>query len=404
MERRSGINSGYLSQLERNEIAQPTPSVLGRIAGPYGEPVEVLMEWAGYIATDPKAISPNRKRALNFIPDDISDREVQALRAVLEALRGEDTSANALAGRPHRYDIEHSAEERALMRATALALLREGGAERRVGAVDLEETMRVAELVKVGEIELDLNKRRKLRERFGNLVDGVLRNLLGVVNLDSREVFIQPNLYGPRRRFVFAHEIAHAALPDHKEFFAHLDDRHRINPAYNDLLESQANQFAIELLAKGDLLREEFDGSRPSMGRLVRSADLFEISVQAAARRIAEESRQDVAVAIAWRTFGGKGPFYLQGTKLITSPSFQRRFGWQASHPTAAIIAAMRQLDAGGKADSFIATDAAERRVVMTVEGRDLHYALIAMFVPEPKRSGLRILRAGMPARSTAAN
>jgi transcriptional regulator with XRE-family HTH domain len=57
MERRSGINSGYLSQLERDEIAQPTPSVLNRIAEPYGEPVEVLMEWAGYISADPKGIS-----------------------------------------------------------------------------------------------------------------------------------------------------------------------------------------------------------------------------------------------------------------------------------------------------------------------------------------------------------
>ena len=57
MERRSGINSGYLSQLERNEIAQPTPSVLNRLAAHYGEPVSVLMEWAGYIETDPEGLS-----------------------------------------------------------------------------------------------------------------------------------------------------------------------------------------------------------------------------------------------------------------------------------------------------------------------------------------------------------
>src|ERR1700733_409719 len=47
VERRSGVNSGYLSQLERNEIANPTPSVLQKVARAYDEPFTVLMRWAG---------------------------------------------------------------------------------------------------------------------------------------------------------------------------------------------------------------------------------------------------------------------------------------------------------------------------------------------------------------------
>src|ERR1700735_4122067 len=37
MERRSGLNSGYLSQLERDEIANPTPAVLKKVSVAYEE-------------------------------------------------------------------------------------------------------------------------------------------------------------------------------------------------------------------------------------------------------------------------------------------------------------------------------------------------------------------------------
>jgi HTH-type transcriptional regulator, competence development regulator len=394
MERRSGINSGYLSQLERNEIAQPTPSVLNRIAEPYGEPVEVLMEWAGYISADPKGISPNQKRALNFIPDDISERELEALRAVLDALRGEDTSANSFL-RPHRYDIQLQGDERRVIKATASALLRTMDADRSSEAVDLEATLAVAKLVEAGKIELDLNQKKKLRERFGGLVDWALKNLQGMVNLDSGEVFVQPGLHEMRRRFVLAHEIGHAALEDHRVIFAHLDDKKRLNPEYADQLECQANQFSIELLAKGDRMRQEFDGSPPSIAGLKRVTDQFQISRQAGARRIAEETEQECAIAIAWRANSGHGPLYLGGYRVWTSASFERRFRWRTSgHPADQIKAALLSISSGAVAAPFIAEDAAELQTTIAVDGFDGHFAVLAMLVPERRPLRVRALRA----------
>src|SRR4051812_31176498 len=87
VERESGINSGYLSQLERGEIAQPTPSVLHKVAKAYGEPLGTLMSWAGYIEDDPAGVSPNAKRALSYLGDDFTDDELRALKAVLEVIR-----------------------------------------------------------------------------------------------------------------------------------------------------------------------------------------------------------------------------------------------------------------------------------------------------------------------------
>jgi HTH-type transcriptional regulator, competence development regulator len=385
MERRSGINSGYLSQLERDEIAQPTPSVLNRIAEPYGEPVEVLMEWAGYINADPKALSPNRKRALNFIPDDISERELEALRAVLDALRGDDSSANSLL-RGHRYDMELLVDEKKRVKATAKALLRTMDADRSSEAVDLEQAMSVAKLVEAGEIKLDLAQKRKLRERFGGLVDWALKNLQGLVNLDSNEVFVKPGMHESRRRFVLAHEIGHAALEDHRIVFAHLDDKKRLHPEFADRLECQANQFSIELLAKGDRFCREFDGSPPSIERLALLSGRYRISLQAAARRVAEGSRQECAVALAWRTNKGSGPLYLSGYKLWTSASFERRFGWRTlGHPGERVKAALRGVVATAAPDSFLACDGDGDEVQIGIDGLDAHYSVLALFVPPPR-------------------
>ena len=357
MERRSGINSGYLSQLERNEIAQPTPSVLNRLAAHYGEPVSVLMEWAGYIETDPEGLSPNRKRALNYIPEDISDDELEALRAVLQALRGRDNSATAY-GKVHRSDLQLPRETKSVIRQTAVALLRELDADQTPAAVNLDDALALSKLVAAQEIELDLEQRQSLRQRFGALVDRVLTRLQGVINLDSGEVFVKTDLHELKRRFVLGHEIGHGVLEDHRIVFAHLDDHKRLEPEFADELECQANHFSIELLAKGDLLRKEFDGSRPRARELARVSNQFEISVQAAARRIAEESQQECAVAIAWRANSGRGQIYLPSCKVWTSQSFERRYRWRDGEaPKDQITAALLSVGTEGVAQPFSVFD-----------------------------------------------
>jgi transcriptional regulator with XRE-family HTH domain len=87
VERMHGINSGYLSQLERNEIARPTPAVLQKVAAAYDEPVGVLMRWAGYVDDESSQLTTNQRRALKYLGEDPTDEEVAALKAVLDVLR-----------------------------------------------------------------------------------------------------------------------------------------------------------------------------------------------------------------------------------------------------------------------------------------------------------------------------
>lgn len=89
------------------------------------------------------------------------------------------------------------------------------------------------------------------------------------------EVYVNQSLHAMRERFVLAHEIGHSVLDDHREVFAHLDDCHRLAPDFSEI------------------------------SRLARQLNL---SHQATARRAAEESRHDCAIALAFRSGDGSGP------------------------------------------------------------------------------------------------
>lgn len=402
VERRSGINTGYLSQLERNEIANPTPSVLQKVAKAYEEPFQVLMRWAGYVEDDPGATSSNVKRALDVLGDDFTDEELHAIRAVLDVMRGRN---RATFGVPHRTDIVLGNDERIALRRRALAVLRETGALDSAARVDMDEVLMVAKLVEAGAIELTLEEKKRLRKRFHHLVDWALTALQGVVHLDRGEVYLNPDLdrWEQRKRFVIGHEAAHAVLEDHRVTFAHLDDRSRLSQDFADRLERQANQFSIELLAKGDRLRQEFDDSPPRISEVDRLRKQYGISLQAAARRLAEESRHPCAVALAYRAQRGEGDLLTDRYKLWSSKSFEDRLAWQRrGAPHAEIQTALRMTAASAVLPPQTHSDADGRPVQVMVEGMDIHFAVFAL-LSCPARPRLNVRRSSPFARARSA-
>lgn len=384
MERRSGLNSGYLSQLERDEIANPSPAVLQKVAKAYEEPFPVLMQWAGYFEADPKGISPNAQRALSLIGDDFTDEELHALKGVLDIIRARNQATFAP---PHRTDLVLAQPERQRLRGTALALLREIDALDTEDRVDMDDVLVIARLVRAGMIELTADERRRLRDRFRDLADRAVGLLQGIVHLDRGEVYLNPELdrWEQRKRFVTCHEVAHAVLEDHRLTFAHLESKQRLKPDFADLLERQANQFSIELLAKGDRLREAFDDSEPTVGTLKALAGHYGISLQAAARRLAEESRRPCAVALAYRTGGGEGELFLDGYKLWCSASFEQRLAWRAGRaPQEAIRTTLKLIGSSGTPPPLLAVDIDARPTSIDAEGLDGRYSVFALFTCEP--------------------
>ena len=218
-----------------------------------------------------------------------------------------------------QLDGKLTPEERRVIRGHAVALLRRADALGEI-PTPLDRVMDVSKLVLAGEIELEPEMKRRLRDRFGDLVDRALDMILGSIRFDSRGIYLQPDMYWLRRRFVQAHEIGHEMLPWHRELYAFLDDKTRIRSDVNDRYERQANQSAIEILAQGDALRREADDSPITFDLVDHLGNRYEISTQAAARRVVEDSRQDVALAVAYR---GSVTGKLMPAHLYCSESFR---------------------------------------------------------------------------------
>jgi transcriptional regulator with XRE-family HTH domain len=378
----AGITHGYLSQIESDKVKEPAPQVLQKLADAYDEPFILVMQWAGYLEEDPLGLSPNQERAMKIVGDP-TNVELKAIRAVLDALR----SGGATFPIFEQLDGHLDDNERAQIRGHTIALLRKADVLGEI-PTPLEPVMDVSSLVLAGEIELEPEMKKKLRQRFGDLVDRALDLIVGAVRFDNRDVYLKPDLYWLKKRFVQAHEIGHEMLPWHRELYAFLDDKTRIRADINDKYERQANQAAIEVLAQGDRLRREADDSSLTFELLTTLGNRFEISMQATARRVIEESRHDVALAVSYK---GHATGKLTPPHLYCSKSFEERFRWkltgladQSIHQL--LIAAKR----GRVVEPFTQADTRGRLATMEAEALQTPQAMFLLFRPVAVRSMLR--------------
>jgi transcriptional regulator with XRE-family HTH domain len=374
--KKADVNHGYLSQLERGEVTAPSPAILQRLAPAYGVAFPLIMEWAGYIES---GLSANQKRALSYVGD-ASDNELELVRAFLDAIRKQGATLPQLA----RLDAELPDEEIARIRAYVLALLRRAEVLEGV-PTRLDQVLAVARLVSTGEIRLDPDEKRKLRHRFGDLVDRVWTQLQGVIHFGAREIWINQEMYPLRQRFVLGHEVGHYVLPEHREIFAYLDDEKRLRSDVHDLFERQANQAAIEILAQGDRLGQEADDSPLTMELIGALADRFAISMQATARRIVEETRQDCALAISFRS-APTAP--LTQPHLYCSQSFDERFRWKTTGSASRLI--LQAIGAACRADllePLLTADIHGRAATIEVDPVTTPRAVLVLFRVLPAKS-----------------
>jgi hypothetical protein len=377
--------------LERDDVAQPAPAVLQKLAATYDEPFMLLMRWAGYLEDDPDGLSTNQARALKIMGDP-SDAELQAIKAVLAAIRDGRANLTVL----QSLDGHLGEADRAEIRGHVLALLRRADALDMI-PTPLDQVTEVAKLVVTGEITLSPAVKKKLQERFGDLVDRALALILGSVEFDSREVYLQDGLYHLKRRFVHAHEIGHELLPWHRELYASLDDKTRLSLDINDRYERQANQAAIEILTQGDRLRKEADDSTLSFNLITQLGGRFGISVQATARHLVEETTQACALAVSYRNSPiGK----LMPSHNYVSRSFEERFRWQATGwPTALTEQHMHIATQGGPHEAIELPDAHGRRARVEIDSLETPRAVFVLFRCRPEKRALlsRLTRLELP-------
>jgi transcriptional regulator with XRE-family HTH domain/Zn-dependent peptidase ImmA (M78 family) len=371
--RESGITSGYLSQLERGDVAQPTPSTLKRLADAYGLPIMTLMGWAGY-ETKESPVSPQLAKAMSYLGPEPSDREVAAIKAILDVLRNPSAGFSA----PHPLDNTLHPDERKVIQDYALALLREADT---LGTfpTPLDDLMAVAKLVYAGGITLTVNERRSLRARLGDRLDAAMNSLQGLITFGSREIWLAETLHPARRRFVHAHEIGHHILPVHAEL-AYLDNWETMSSQVRDACEREANQAAIELLAQGDKLRQIADDGLFGRQTVTALSIATDISLQATARRIAEESKR-LCVTVTYYKGGGR----LMPPHIYSSAEFEARFRWVATAPPYAELSeALRAAAVTLTSQTLACRDFKDRQVSLRCEAIDTPKALIGLVAKDP--------------------
>lgn len=323
VEERSGLNSGYLSQLENGKIVHPSPSVLQKAATGYGLRFGDLLKWTGYIEEAEQPVGTNQAVAFSSVAGlgEPSDEELQALQAIVDVLQKNRKAGFALP----TGDEPLEPEALRLVRGYATSLLREAGAFG-VLPTPLEDIQAAARLVLSEELTLDPTDKERLRERFGHWVSRAWRRLQGSFDFREQAIWVKPDLHPSKRRFVISHEIGHAIIPAHRQSFAYVDDASRLPPVARELFEREANQAAIEILMQGGRATKEFDSSAPSLEEIRRIAGAYGASIIATARYVVENSQRPVALIVCHGSTSGRfGPPH-----VYSSPQFERSFGWQA--------------------------------------------------------------------------
>jgi hypothetical protein len=117
---RAEVNHGYLSLLERGEVTEPAPSMLHKLARGHDLPFIVLMRWVGYVEADEKDLTQNQAIALSYLGDDMSDDELAAVKAVLDAIRSKGAAPGFAAD---SLDRELTAQRTAEIRQQVMRLL-----------------------------------------------------------------------------------------------------------------------------------------------------------------------------------------------------------------------------------------------------------------------------------------
>jgi hypothetical protein len=150
----------------------------------------------------------------------------------------------------------------------------------------------------------------------------VLSRILGAYFFNSDTAFVDSSLTPGRRRFVYAHEVAHRLIPWHARAFC-LDDDRRLFGDTEEILEAEANVAASHLLFQGHRFFERAAALPPGVKGAVRLARQHGASYHATLRYYVRHNPAPMALLVAGRVRRKDGSIPLW--EAVVSPSFEDR-------------------------------------------------------------------------------
>lgn len=101
---------------------------------------------------------------------------------------------------------------------------------------------------------------------------------------DEAKILVELKLPPPKRNWALFHELAHRALPWHREFCLG-DTAKSLDPSFRDVLEAEANYCASALLFCGSQFESEARTASPAWSTVTRLAKTYNASLVTALRR-----------------------------------------------------------------------------------------------------------------------
>lgn len=212
--------------------------------------------------------------------------------------------------------------------------------------------------------------------RFRGLIKKLSGKVLGLLSIEKREYFVDRSLPLSRQRFTESHEIGHDALPWHEAAFW-ADDHSTLDPSTKVVLESEANQFAAELLFGAGRFTKQADQYAPGIEVALFLATQYGVSAHAALRKYVEDSDQAIAILTLGRYPGRSGMVKRFDDQTFESVRFVQKYGRLRSMTHASVGAgtypelnALLDLPAGSNAvPCDITLDTSRGTVKFTAEG-----------------------------------
>ena len=127
--------------------------------------------------------------------------------------------------------------------------------------------------------------------------------LRALLSFQDRLIAVDDGLKPRQRRFSVLHEIGHYVLPAHQHSF-YLCDSLGMSSWTRLAFEKEANEFAADLLFKGEIFAVDAAGLDISVKTVVALAEKYDASFEATARRLVEKDLR-AAMLVVFRNAGG---------------------------------------------------------------------------------------------------
>jgi hypothetical protein len=151
----------------------------------------------------------------------------------------------------------------------------------------------------------------------------LLDRILGAVLFRERVIYLDQSQVAPRLRFTNGHELIHKLIPWHEAPFR-LDGHRDLFGPTKQLLETEANFGAADLLFQNSVFMGRALDSQLSLDSPIALADDFEVSLHAAIRYYVDNHPDAVALVVGGRiSRDGTVPIWLE----TESPAFRGRYG-----------------------------------------------------------------------------